>query len=222
MGSSSVVLRAAWVVDPPEPDADDPAVALARFGERLADAVEGTAAEGAPATPVVLEGADSGAALLGGAASGRTASSSRGFPAGRPHRDRRGGGIQHLVTAPRSPLAPTPPTRTRKVPMAVILSVSGSPSPARRTWAHIAGPVPWHRSRIAVTCGCRVRVAGPVSSNRRSTRGSTGTRVGRRAACSRPGREDRDAEAGLDHAEPPAQCTDALGGPVSVRQPSMR
>ncbi|MFJ9914876.1 alpha/beta hydrolase [Actinacidiphila glaucinigra] len=58
------------VVDPPEPDADDPAGALTRFGQRLADAVEGTAAEGAPAAPVVLVGADSGAAavaaLLGG------------------------------------------------------------------------------------------------------------------------------------------------------------
>ncbi|WUD71055.1 lysophospholipase [Streptomyces sp. NBC_00510] len=57
------------VVDPPEPDADDPAGSLTRFGERLADAVEGTAAEGAPAAPVVLVGADSGAvavaALLG-------------------------------------------------------------------------------------------------------------------------------------------------------------
>ncbi|MFF3945892.1 alpha/beta hydrolase [Streptomyces sp. NPDC001902] len=62
------------VVDPPEPDPDDPAGSLTRFGERLAHAVEGTAvegtaAEGAPATPVVLVGADSGAvavaALLG-------------------------------------------------------------------------------------------------------------------------------------------------------------
>ncbi|MDX2709353.1 alpha/beta hydrolase [Streptomyces sp. PA03-6a] len=57
------------VVDPPEPDADDPAGSLTRFGERLAHAVEGTAAGGAPATPVVLVGADSGAvavaALLG-------------------------------------------------------------------------------------------------------------------------------------------------------------
>ncbi|MFF3255958.1 alpha/beta hydrolase [Actinacidiphila glaucinigra] len=52
------------VVDPPEPDPDDPAGSLTRFGERLAHAVEG-----APATPVVLVGADSGAvavaALLG-------------------------------------------------------------------------------------------------------------------------------------------------------------
>ncbi|MEU1621014.1 alpha/beta hydrolase [Streptomyces sp. NPDC005722] len=57
------------VVDPPEPDADDPAGSLTRFGERLADAIEGTADGGAPAAPVVLVGADSGAvavaALLG-------------------------------------------------------------------------------------------------------------------------------------------------------------
>lgn len=144
MGSSSVGLRAAWVVDPPEPDADDPASALTRFGERLADAGEGTAAEDAPAAPVVLVGADSraSASRTPSRAPGRPGTGRR--PAGRhrrreasrpggPHRDRRGGGIHHLVTAPRSPLVPTPPTRTRKVPMAVILSVSGSPSPTSRT-----------------------------------------------------------------------------------------
>ncbi|MFE0630742.1 alpha/beta hydrolase [Streptomyces sp. NPDC058864] len=52
------------VVDPPEPGTGDLAGSLTRFGERLADAVGGTAAEGAPAAPVVLVGADSGAAAL--------------------------------------------------------------------------------------------------------------------------------------------------------------
>ncbi|MFE2543881.1 alpha/beta hydrolase [Actinacidiphila glaucinigra] len=51
------------VVAAPEPDAGDPDGSLTRFGERLAAAVEGTAA-GPPAAPVVLVGADSGAAAL--------------------------------------------------------------------------------------------------------------------------------------------------------------
>ncbi|MFI8182154.1 alpha/beta hydrolase [Actinacidiphila glaucinigra] len=52
------------VVTAPEPDHGDPAGSLTLFGERLAAAVEGTAIEGPPAAPLVLVGADSGAAAL--------------------------------------------------------------------------------------------------------------------------------------------------------------
>lgn len=50
------------VVDGPEIDADDLHGSLARFGDRLAAAVAGTAASGGGgAAPLVLVGADSGA-----------------------------------------------------------------------------------------------------------------------------------------------------------------
>ncbi|MDX3853644.1 alpha/beta hydrolase [Streptomyces sp. AK02-01A] len=56
------------VIDTPDFDTADPTGSLARFGARLADAVEGTAAEDGVVRPVVLVGADIGAAaaaLLG-------------------------------------------------------------------------------------------------------------------------------------------------------------
>ncbi|GAA4799909.1 alpha/beta hydrolase [Streptomyces ziwulingensis] len=52
------------VVDTPEVDADDVPGSLRRLGARLAAAVAGTAAEDGVAHPVVLLGADSGAAAL--------------------------------------------------------------------------------------------------------------------------------------------------------------
>jgi alpha-beta hydrolase superfamily lysophospholipase len=53
------------VVDGPEIDADDLHGSLARFGDRLAAAVAGTAASGGGgAAPLVLVGADSGAAAV--------------------------------------------------------------------------------------------------------------------------------------------------------------
>ncbi|MEE1800786.1 alpha/beta hydrolase [Streptomyces sp. JV176] len=61
------------VIDAPDLDADDPAGSLTRFGARLADAVEGTAARDGVIHPVVVVGADTGAvataALLGGESS---------------------------------------------------------------------------------------------------------------------------------------------------------
>ncbi|TXL89983.1 alpha/beta hydrolase [Streptomyces sp. IB2014 016-6] len=58
------------VVDAPSVDTGDPAGALDRFGDRLAEAVADTADDGAVVRPVVLVGADTGAvavaALLGG------------------------------------------------------------------------------------------------------------------------------------------------------------
>ncbi|MFE3826566.1 alpha/beta hydrolase [Streptomyces sp. NPDC059092] len=56
------------VVDAPDLDTDDPTGSLTRFGARLAEAVEGTAAQDGVIRPVVLVGADTGAvaaALLG-------------------------------------------------------------------------------------------------------------------------------------------------------------
>ncbi|MFJ2395476.1 alpha/beta hydrolase [Streptomyces sp. NPDC087843] len=52
------------VVDAPRIDADDPTGSLARFGAGLAAAVEGAAAEDGVVRPVVLVGADTGAAAV--------------------------------------------------------------------------------------------------------------------------------------------------------------
>ncbi|MFJ6074093.1 alpha/beta hydrolase [Streptomyces sp. NPDC093065] len=52
------------VVDNPDTTAADLSGALDRFGARLADAVEGAVTDGAVAEPLVLLGADAGAALL--------------------------------------------------------------------------------------------------------------------------------------------------------------
>ncbi|MEU4093699.1 alpha/beta hydrolase [Streptomyces sp. NPDC026673] len=52
------------VIDAPDLDAADPDGSLARFGERLSDAVEGTAAEDGVVVPVVLVGADAGAVAI--------------------------------------------------------------------------------------------------------------------------------------------------------------
>ncbi|MEV7729595.1 alpha/beta hydrolase [Streptomyces sp. NPDC087917] len=52
------------VVDAPPTDADDPAAALDAFGARLEEAVAGAAEADGLARPLVLVGADSGAALV--------------------------------------------------------------------------------------------------------------------------------------------------------------
>ncbi|MGA5703169.1 alpha/beta hydrolase [Peterkaempfera bronchialis] len=52
------------VIDAPALDADDPTASLAGFADRLADAVKGTAAEDGVIRPLVLVGADSGAAAI--------------------------------------------------------------------------------------------------------------------------------------------------------------
>lgn len=52
------------VIDAPALDIEDPAASLTNFAARLADAVEGTAAEDGVVRPVVLLGGDSGAAAL--------------------------------------------------------------------------------------------------------------------------------------------------------------
>jgi alpha-beta hydrolase superfamily lysophospholipase len=52
------------VIDAPDIDADDLPRSLAAFGERLADAVDGTAAEDGVVGPVVLVGADAGAVAI--------------------------------------------------------------------------------------------------------------------------------------------------------------
>ncbi|MFF3615011.1 alpha/beta hydrolase [Streptomyces sp. NPDC002580] len=52
------------VIDAPDPAADDPAASLTALAARLAAAAEGTAPEDGAARPVVLVGADSGAAAL--------------------------------------------------------------------------------------------------------------------------------------------------------------
>ncbi|MGC0379601.1 alpha/beta hydrolase [Streptomyces sp. SAI-229] len=65
------------VIDAPDIGAFDTDAALGRFGAALADAVDGTAADGGAVGPVVLVGADTGAvalaALLGRGGSGRVA-----------------------------------------------------------------------------------------------------------------------------------------------------
>ncbi|MGW4025073.1 alpha/beta hydrolase [Streptomyces sp. NPDC005009] len=62
------------VIDAPDIDTSDTDAALGRFGAALADAVDGTAADGSVVGPVVLVGADTGAvtlaALLGRGGSG--------------------------------------------------------------------------------------------------------------------------------------------------------
>ncbi|MFI2507321.1 alpha/beta hydrolase [Streptomyces sp. NPDC018972] len=62
------------VIDAPDLDTSDTDAALSRFGTALADAVDGTAADGSAVGPVVLVGADAGAvalaALLGQGESG--------------------------------------------------------------------------------------------------------------------------------------------------------
>lgn len=59
------------VIDPPALDAEDPTASLTGLAARLAEAVEGTSSKDGVVRPVVLVGADSGAAalaaLLGGA-----------------------------------------------------------------------------------------------------------------------------------------------------------
>ncbi|MFE2517152.1 alpha/beta hydrolase [Streptomyces mirabilis] len=52
------------VIDAPDLDAEDPGASLTGFAARLADAVEGTAAEDGVVRPLVLVGADSGAAAV--------------------------------------------------------------------------------------------------------------------------------------------------------------
>lgn len=52
------------VVDAPRLDDGDLAGALARFGAGLAEAIDGTAGDDGPARPVVLVGADTGAAAI--------------------------------------------------------------------------------------------------------------------------------------------------------------
>ncbi|MFD7130937.1 alpha/beta hydrolase [Streptomyces sp. NPDC059894] len=52
------------VVDAPDLDGGDPTGALGRFAQRLAEAVDGTAGEQGVAEPVVLVGADAGAAAV--------------------------------------------------------------------------------------------------------------------------------------------------------------
>ncbi|MFF3171141.1 alpha/beta hydrolase [Streptomyces sp. NPDC057900] len=52
------------IIDAPEIDADDLAGTLAGFGAQLAAALEGTAAQDGAARPVVLVGADTGAAAV--------------------------------------------------------------------------------------------------------------------------------------------------------------
>ncbi|MCX5001358.1 alpha/beta hydrolase [Streptomyces sp. NBC_00638] len=66
------------VIDAPALDAEDPAASLTGFAAELAAAVEGTATEDGVVRPLVLVGADSGAAALA-ALLGRTET-----PAGRP------------------------------------------------------------------------------------------------------------------------------------------
>ncbi|MET8096689.1 alpha/beta hydrolase [Streptomyces sp. NPDC005236] len=52
------------ILDAPPLDAEDPAASLTAYAGRLADAVEGTASENGVVRPLVLVGADSGAAAL--------------------------------------------------------------------------------------------------------------------------------------------------------------
>ena len=52
------------VIDTPTLDAEELTASLTAFAAQLADAVEGTAPEGGPVRPVVLVGADSGAAAV--------------------------------------------------------------------------------------------------------------------------------------------------------------
>lgn len=52
------------VIDAPDLDAEDLTASLTGFAARLADAVEGTAAEDGVVRPLVLVGADSGAAAV--------------------------------------------------------------------------------------------------------------------------------------------------------------
>ncbi|MEU7415702.1 alpha/beta hydrolase [Streptomyces antibioticus] len=69
------------VVDAPRPDAADPEGALTRFAALVADAVAGAAGAEGVAEPVVLVGADSGAAAV----AALLAREERFLPAGRPH-----------------------------------------------------------------------------------------------------------------------------------------
>ncbi|MFF9488453.1 alpha/beta hydrolase [Streptomyces sp. NPDC014676] len=78
------------VIDAPDIGASDTDAALSRFGAALADAVDGTAADGGAVGPVVLVGADTGAvalaALLGRGGSGRVADAAvlAGLPGSAP------------------------------------------------------------------------------------------------------------------------------------------